>query len=202
MAITDAGENKAWELLAGCDPADVCRRAGVLYDAESGLYRVESFGGAFSVHPVVKKIRNLGPEGEILLTRLGYFFRLSLLWYLVKAATAQPSGKLLKPSGLPGGDLFFQGSHILPLEAVAKRYAADKDGFVAKGLGLGGRRVDYGDAAMELHPLPQVPTTLILWTEDEEFPARADLLFDATAPQHLPLDILWSVAMMSVLLFI
>jgi hypothetical protein len=50
-----------------------------------------------------------------------------------------------------------------------------------------------------LPPLPKVPTTVLLWTADDEFPARADLLFDATCSQHLPLDILWSVAMLSVL---
>ena len=62
-------------------------------------------------------------------------------------------------------------------------------------------RVRYGDAAIVLFPLPKVPTTMILWVEDDEFPARADLLFDATCTAHLPLDVLWSVAMMSVLLF-
>jgi hypothetical protein len=52
---------------------------------------------------------------------------------------------------------------------------------------------------VELPPFPKVPTTVILWTEDDEFPARADLLFDNTGPRHLPLDVLWSVAMLSVL---
>jgi hypothetical protein len=39
---------------------------------------------------------------------------------------------------------------------------------------------------------------VLLWTEDDEFPARADLLFDATCSAHLPLDILWSAAMVSI----
>ena len=41
--------------------------------------------------------------------------------------------------------------------------------------------------------------TLILWQEDEEFPGRSYLLFDETCEQHLPPDIVWSVAMMSAL---
>jgi hypothetical protein len=34
---------------------------------------------------------------------------------------------------------------------------------------------------VELTALPKVPVTLLLRSADDEFPARADLLFDATA---------------------
>ena len=199
MAITDAGENKAWELLAASDPAGVCARAGVDFDPGDGTYRVSSFGRDFIVNPAGRLILNREPDGEIFLKRYSYFFRLSLLWYLVKAAPACPSGNLVKPAGLPGGEIFFKGSHVLPLDALATKYATSPEAFRAAGEALGGRKVAYGDTAVELSPLPKVPTTMILWTEDDEFPARADLLFDATAPQHLPLDILWSVAMLSLL---
>jgi hypothetical protein len=200
VGTTDAGEAKAWELLAACDPADVCRRA--LVEREGGAYVLASFGRRFSVDPARREIASLDLGGEPFLTRLAYFFRLSALWYLVKAAEDRPSGTLVKPAGLPGGDIYFRGSHVLPLEGVARRYAADREGFLAAGARMGGRPAPYGDAAVELAPLPKVPTTAILWTADDEFPARADLLFDATAPRHLPLDILWSAAMMSVLVLL
>jgi hypothetical protein len=41
-----------------------------------------------------------------------------------------------------------------------------------------------------------------LWLEDDEFPARLDLLFDSTCAMHLPTDIIWSIAMMSVLIML
>ena len=47
-----------------------------------------------------------------------------------------------------------------------------------------------------------MPITLIFWQEDEEFPARSYLLFDETCEQHLPPDILWSVAMMCALVML
>lgn len=199
MAITDAGESKAWELLAASDPKGVCERAGVQFDAGDGAYRVPSFGRLFSVHPGERAIRNLEPEGEVFLKRFAYFFRLSVLWYLVKATAARPTGLLVKPSGLPGGEIFFKGSHVLPLDALAAKYASRPEAFLAAGAALGGKPVPYGDAALELPAFPKVPTTAILWTADDEFPARADLLFDATSPQHLPLDVLWSIAMLSTL---
>lgn len=199
MAITDAGENKAWELLAASDPALVSSRAGVDFNPGDGAYRVPSFGLTFTVNPAERLILNQEPQGEAFLKRYAYFFRLSVLWYLVKAAPVCPSGTLVKPAGLPGGEIFFKGSHVLPLAALAAKYATRPEAFRASGAALGGAPAAYGDAAVVLSPLPKVPTTVLLWIADDEFPARADLLFDATCSAHLPLDILWSVAMMSVL---
>jgi hypothetical protein len=198
MAITDTGENKAWELLAASDPAGVCARAGVDFNPGDGAYRVPSFGREFTVDPAERLILGREPGGEVFLTRYVSLFRLSLLWYLLKATAARPSGKLVKPAGLPGGDIFLKGSHVLPLDALAVKYATQPEAFLAAGAALGGTPAAYGNAAVVLSPLPKVPATVLLWTADDEFPARADLLFDATCSQHLPVDILWSVAMMSI----
>lgn len=197
-----SGEEKAWEIIAGLFPEDVCRRTGAVFDEASRAYRLEVFGTWFSLDPQKKEIRNLAPEGEIFLKRLRYFFVLSVLWYMVKAIDTGPTGKLIKPSGMPGGDIFFRGTHVLPLDGIAKKYAFDRAGFRERGHAFGGRDAAYGDAAVEFLPFPKIPVTVVLWLADEEWDARADLLFDASALQHLPIDILWSVAMMSVLVFL
>ncbi|MBI5074726.1 MAG: DUF3786 domain-containing protein [Nitrospirae bacterium] len=202
MAEIISGEDKAWEILAGLLPDDVCRRTGAQYNDRSKIYDLPAFGTLFSVDPQKKIILNLEPEGEIFLTRLRYFFVLSLLWYMVKASDVRPAGMLVKPSGMTGGDIFFRGSHVLPLDSIAKKYAHDRRAFRERGLLHGGRAVEYGDVAIELLPFAHIPVTLILWLADDEWEARADLLFDSTALNHLPIDVLWSVAMMSVLIFL
>lgn len=202
MADIISGEDKAWETLSCIDPEKVIKNACVSFDAGSRIYRLESFGRLFDVDIEKRQIRSITEDGELFLTKLAYFFRLSALWYLVKAVEAVPTEKLVKPSGLSGGDIFFKGSHVLPLDAVAKKYAQNKDGFIEKGLLMGGRNVNYGDSAIELYPFPRIPVTTILWLADEEWDSRFDLLFDNTCIMHLPIDILWSVAMMSVLIFV
>jgi len=202
MAESMTGEDKAWEILAGLLPEDVCRRTGAQYSDRSSMYTLSAFGALFSIDPQKKVILSLEPVGEIFLTRLRYFFVLSLLWYMVRASDVKPNGKLVKPSGMTGGDIFFRGSHVLPLESIAKKYAHDRRGFRERGLSHGGRVVEYGDAAIELSPFPKVPVTIILWLADEEWNARADILLDSTALNHLPIDVIWSVAMMSVLIFL
>jgi len=195
------GEKKAWEDLNSLNPSEVCRKARVFYDRENS-YILRSFGMDFSVHPGKGVIKNIQPEGEIILKKYSYFFNLSALCYLINAKDIPLSGKLAKPAGLKGGEIFFRGSHVLPLEKIAERYGNDKAGFIEKGKNLNGNIMNYGDASVELLPMPRIPVTLILWLSDDEFPARAGLLFDSTCELHLPLEIIWSIAVMSVLVML
>ena len=195
-----SGEEKGWEILSAMDPGDVCKRARAVFDREAGLYSLKSFDWNISVSPGQKKIFSEAPGSELLLQRLGYFSKLSILWYLVSAMNIPLSGQLIKPVNLKGGQLFFQGTHILPFDRLAEQYSSDTGGFLLKGKTMGAETQTYGDAAIRLFPLPRIPVTIILWRGDEEFPARADILFDSTCEIHLPLDIIWSIAMMSVLI--
>jgi hypothetical protein len=120
----------------------------------------------------------------------------------VNAKEIALSGRLIKPENIRGGEFFFQGSHMLPLGQLAGKNTNDKEGFITRGKELSGRLLEYGDASFEILPLPRIPVTLILWLSDEEFPARMDILFDSTCEIQVPLDIIWSIAMMSILVFL
>ena len=97
MATTDAGEGKAWDLLAAMDPAAVAERAAVGFDAAAGCYLLPSLGRRFSVHPGDRRFVNLEPEGAVFLNRDPHFFQLTVLWYLAKASPTRPSGTLVRP---------------------------------------------------------------------------------------------------------
>ena len=193
------GEEKIWETLASHTPEEVCRRSDATFDAASGLYSLKSFGNNFNISLQEKRIFGDSPADEALSKKLGYFFRLSILGYLAIAKDISPSGRLIKPINMTGGQLFFRGSHALPLEKLAEKYGSDKEGFLNAGMMLGGDILQYGDASLKLLPFPMVPVTMILWLADEEFPARADLLFDSGIEIQLPIDVIWAIAMMSVI---
>ncbi len=197
-----SGEEKVWKALAELDPWEVCRRTDIAFDASSGLYLIKSFGRDFSVSPEEKEIAAISPEGEIFLQRLGYFFRLSVLGYLAMAKDVSPTGRLLNPMNMKSGQLFFRGSHVLPLERVAEKYGGDREAFLRKCEELGGVRLEYGDASMRLFAFPKIPVVPILWVGDEEFPPRADLLLDSSIEIQLPIDVIWTVAMLSVLVML
>jgi hypothetical protein len=196
------GEAQAWELLAACDPRDVRERTEADYSGEEESYVLRVLGLPVIVDMTTRTIRGSAPEAEFILVKAVYFSRLSILYYLLGAQKIMPTGRLVKPSELKTGQIYLQGSHLLPLDGIAARFSQDPEGFLGQAARFGGERRDYGNAAVELRPLPRVPVTLILWLEDDEFPARSYLLFDETCEQHLPPDILWSVAMLCTLVML
>lgn len=196
--MLSSGVEKAWTILGKLDPSAVSNNAIVSYDSTDGYY-IRSFCFDFYVKPPLKNISSDSSEGEMILKKYGYFFCHSCLWYLVYAKDLPFSKKLVTPSDIKGGSMFFRGSHVLPLDNLAKKYSNDKQAFLQKGQGLCAKKQHYGDASIELFPFPRIPVTIILWEKDDEFPARADLLFDSTCEMQLPIDIIWSIAMLCVL---
>ncbi len=193
------GSDKAWEILATLDPAAVCRTAAVSYDGASGSYTVRSLGMDVSVSLKQRAIAGSSPKSDNLLRQLRYFFELSVLWYLVSAKDIGCSNQLVNLRGIKGGEIFTKGSHVLPLDHIAMKYGKDREGFLKRGLDLGGDVMNIGDVSVKLFPFPRIPAVMTLWLADEEFPARADVLFDSTCGLQVPIDILWSIAMMTVL---
>jgi hypothetical protein len=195
-----SGEDRAWYILKDLDPAEVCRNAMVAFDSASGIYLMKSFGMDICIDHCKQRIYSDAPEGSLLLERLGYFSRLSILWYMTAVRDIPLSGTLVQPVNLKGGQIFFRGTHVLPVDKLAMRYGSDREGFLKRGKALGGKTINYGDASVKLFPFPRIPVVIILWLEDEEFPPRVDLLFDSSCEFHLALDILWSTAMESLLI--
>jgi len=196
------GEEKAWNILSGLDYSSVSVNASVSSSEHEGFYTVKSFCTDFYVYPVRKRIHTDSQWGNTLLNKYGYFFRHACLWYLVYVKNIPLTGRLVKPADIKGGELFFRGTHELPLARIGKLYGNDRDAFIRKGRELCGELTSYGDVSFNLFPLPRMPVTIILWLRDEEFPSRAELLFDSSCAIHLPVDIIWSLAMLSVLVMI
>ncbi len=197
---TTWGEAKAWETLAGLRPQDVCSGAGASFDEASRSFRLRSFGIEFIVAPGDRSITSSDPRAALFLERYRDFFRLAVLWYLTSAKEIPPTGRLIRPLDVKGGQRFFSGTHLLPLDRIEERYGRDKVAFVQQGLQFGAEIVRMGDAAVRLYPLPRVPVTVILWLQDEEYPSRATLFFDSTVDFQISLsDIVWSVAMLAAL---
>lgn len=197
---TFSGEEKAWDLLSKAIPEEVCRNALVSFDNSSGLYTVKSFGMEFFVSPLQRRIFSHSPLSRLLLDIKGYFFELSIVWYLVSAKSVPVTGKWVKPVDVKGGQIFCIGTHRLPLDRLAEQYGQDSEGFIKKARDFGGEVCNYADASVALHPFPKIPVQLLLWLEDEEFPPRIDLMLDSTCDIHLHTDVIWSITTTTVLL--
>ena len=197
-----SGDQLAWAIVAGKEASVICRDAGVQFDVVANKFVMQCFGQDIIVDVANNRIMSHTVLGKKLLHGLGHFFDLAALWYLGRAVNVPPAGQMISPASLSGGEIFQKGTHVLPLDKISARYGRDLEGFYEKGLELGGQKLEHGDGSLRLHPFPRVPVTLILWKDDEEFPARADMFFDVTCEKHLPTDVIWSTAMTSVLIML
>ncbi|HLB25178.1 MAG TPA: DUF3786 domain-containing protein [Nitrospirota bacterium] len=187
-----SGEDKAWRELSEADPEAVAKRSLAGYLPESGNYVLDIFGEPYLADPAARKVTNLREPGK----RIEYLLGLSVPVYLSQAKELPPSGELVKE--LRGGDFFFRGSHVLPLDAVADKYGKDRELFIEAGRALGGYPAErIGDAAFRFRVFPRVEMAFVLWLEDDEFPARASLLFDSNADRQMALDVVWAVALVA-----
>lgn len=197
-----AGEKHAWALLLELSPQDVCRRAKVAFERLAGVYILKSFLQDIHVSPKNRVIHGHSPISDLLLNKLHRFSILSILWYLINAKDIPLSGELKRPADMSGGQIYWRGSHILPLNKIAEKYSSNIEEFLERGKELGGEQLSYGDASLRLFPFPRVAVTILLWGKDAEFSSHADLLFDSTCELQLPPDIIWATAMMSILIML
>ena len=193
--MTWPGEKQAWDLLFELNPEMVQKNANVIYDDELSTYDLICFGQNIKVSLLD---RNVTGTSDTLINELGDYSRLSILNYLVNVREVPLTGQLVRPADLSGGDLFTRGTHILPLDKIADLFNNDKEAFLKKGRKLGGSEIEYGDMSIRLFPFPRIPVVLIVWSGDDEFPPRSSLLFDSSCTFHMPIDILWSTATLTV----
>jgi hypothetical protein len=198
MIMVWPGEEKAWDILLDLDAKDVTTNAQASFNSYDSTYALTCFGQDIRISLKDRMIFSKSRLGTLLVTSLGDYSRLSILRYLIHAIDLPLSGQLVRPSDLPGGDVFTKGTHILPLDKAAAYFSNHYNEFMIAGKSLGGTQADYGDMSLNILPFPRVPVVLIVWLGDEEFPSTASLLFDSSCVSHLPPDIIWSTSMMAV----
>lgn len=191
-----AGEQEAWNKLAGLDPTQVVECSGAEYWDEEDVFVVLVFGKPYLVDINEQQIREIGPEYHFHYEESTHF-KLLLPLYLTSCSKEQPSGKLVSPKSLPHGQAFFKGSHAIPEEVLAHHFGSNPGNLIRAGEKLGGTRTAGGDAAVVIPTFPRLPVTVILWVGDLEFPARAQMLLDSSAQQHFGLDALWAALILT-----
>jgi hypothetical protein len=182
-----------WTELAAMDHADVCRRSLAGYDEVKRAYRLRLLNEDLFVFPEERKIvRAASPEGPSD-AEPDFNTILVSVHYLLRAADVPIACEYVTDSQLTDGGFFFKGPHALPSWRVEKRFATDANTFLKKGKLIGGTPVSFGDAALELLVLPRIQIAYVLWVADDEFPARSQILFDASADKHFALDVVWAM---------
>ncbi|RJP14530.1 MAG: DUF3786 domain-containing protein [Candidatus Abyssobacteria bacterium SURF_5] len=182
-----------WEELKSLDPLDVCRRSLALYNMTKKAYELRLLDEDLRIYPAEKKVRRIGEPINEHDASPGFNATLVSVHYLLRAKDIPMACEYVTGHQLIDGDFFFKGPHALPDWKIQRRYANDAASFLERGKLLGGTPIQFGDAGLEFLVLPRIRISYVLWTADEEFPARAQILFDAAADQHFALDVVWAM---------
>ena len=179
-----------WEALGKSHPEEICQRTEAIYDEHRRGYILPILNQSYMILPEEQKIL-LRSDEAFEEEHFRDNFYLMVLLYLLNTKGGKPANNWIGEKELTGGVTFFRGPHALPVEEIRQIFGRDAEGFSRAAIRLGGVEILFGDKAFALTVFPRVPLAYVLWKEDQEFPARVTVLFDATIQKHFSLDGIW-----------
>lgn len=185
-----------WEQLEKLDGHRTAQRAKCQYLTDPDRYVVTLLNSDYVVNLAGRKIFSAEPGPPAVLA--GFIQQLCILAYLINAKDLTLADKLVTADSLPGGQFFFRGPHSLPTYKLEQAFGSQPDRLYEAAKQFDARRCEFGDGSVQLYVLPRIPITIVVWRADEEFPARASILFDQTVAAQLPLDALQAAVNLAV----
>ena len=111
----------------------------------------------------------------------------TLLSHYSLANPIAPTGNLVKFKDIPGGYAYEDAFTKRAIEPIADVFGENPQELLRAANCLGGTKKNFGDASAEISALKGISLTYILWGK-EEFPASANILYDASARCYLPTE--------------
>lgn len=173
-----------WKKLGKLDPGTVAENAKCDYFENSGIFTITLLNRMYEVSPKKRIIQRDDPSAE----QPGFMEQLCILAYLINVKDTPVDGKLVAAEKLQGGQFFFRGPHELPTRKLQEVFGLTPERLFEASQQLNARQCEYGDASIEVFVLPKLPLVFVIWAGDDEFDARASILFDKSATDQIPLD--------------
>ncbi|MEW6356376.1 MAG: DUF3786 domain-containing protein [Planctomycetota bacterium] len=111
-----------------------------------------------------------------------------VLHYLTRGDGTPPTGKEIGFAQIPGAGFYEGPFRKRIVSRVSRKFGGDPSLLLKCGLDLGGRKAKYGDAAMTFDVFPRVAVAIVVWRGDNEFPANANFVFDASIANYLAVE--------------
>ena len=177
-----------WEQLEKLDGTETARRAKCQYLDSPAQYIVTLLNTEYVVNLSDRAIFSKKSDSQQ--EEAKFLEQLCILAYLINSQDLPLAQKLVAGNTLSGGQFFFRGQHGLPTKKLEETFGDNPEVLHHASAQLDAEHCEFGDASISLYMLPRLPLTIVIWGRDEEFDARASILFDQTAASQLPLDAL------------
>ncbi|AGL01457.1 DUF3786 domain-containing protein [Desulfoscipio gibsoniae] len=167
------------------DPEEMILRSGASYSKNREGINIEYFGRTYTVSlkdgvVMAGNNKNAAPKDATL-----------ILQYLKQSSGLPPRGKWISFLELPQGI-----HHHVPFlkdacQPISEALSNNPVLFMQRAARLDGQPIKMGDAGAQISAFPKLPLAVAIWQGDDEFPAKANILFDSIAPHHLTTAALW-----------
>ena len=116
------------------------------------------------------------------------FIQALLLAYLAAADGTPPVHQWISFHELPDGQFYERAFRSYTGEELVRGLHGDVDAFQRAARKVGGEPIGLAEAAFAFQVLPHLQLAVVMYPGDEDFPAQARVLFEATAPHYLSTD--------------
>jgi hypothetical protein len=179
----DLAYRKACGEFARWQPADMAASAGCGFDAAGGTISLRYLGDDHVIR---------WPDGEVLTAGgepAAITVSIVLLHYLLRAGGQPLTGRLISFKEIPGGGMIYLDAYNKRIINYILAVFGNRPALLIEaGRALGGQAAPIGHYGLRLDVLPRLPLTFALWAGDDELPAGATVLYDASAPFYLPTE--------------
>jgi len=174
--------SKAWEALLTQELEGVSGKSLAQYDSQNNTFTLKFFGQDYIIQPATKTVT--GPDG----LEVKPFIAVLLLHYLAYAKELKPEGELITFRELEGGDVYYDAFFRRAIKPITDTFGTKAEALREAGKNIGVREEGRGDCTLVMDVLPKIPVTVTLWEGDDEVPASANMIFDASIKELLPTE--------------
>jgi hypothetical protein len=182
------------------DPEEVARRSGSYYDSQKKQLTLIYFNREYLIsYPEgTVTLKYTDEESSFKHENRKIIDKTTILSYLYRCTNSGLKNKWVSFRELEGVGYAYNGFALQGINKLVKFFGNKGDLLLKAGIRLGGKEIPFGDVAIEINVLPNVPMRFILWLADEEFEATASILYDSSAPKELHVEDLAGLCSMAV----
>jgi len=111
-----------------------------------------------------------------------------ILHYVLNARGTPLGGQAITFKELPEGPVYFRTFTQRTIKHLVTNFSDNPPKLIEAAEQIGGKKADYGDAAVTIPAFSRVPITFVIWKGDAEFPAEGNVLYNSTITDYLPTE--------------
>jgi hypothetical protein len=114
--------------------------------------------------------------------------KILILHYLTQAKGLPLTGNLIAYQELREGAAYYPSFFKRAVKPIIDYFGANPERIYDASEKMGGYKASLRDVSVIIPAFSRVPITLVIWRGDDEFPPNANILFDSTILDNLPVE--------------